>query len=80
MVISVILAILTILGPVLTPLLVRGIEWWLARGRQDPIHGAIDEADEHIKLRLSGQPGGLATLSSQLERLRREADRKRSHP
>ena len=80
MITAILLAVLTILGPALAPLLVRAVEWWLARGRRDPIHGETDEADEHIKLHLSGQPGGLAALSHDLERLRREAERKRRHP
>ena len=80
MVISILIACLTILGPALTPLLVYGVERWLAKRTRDPIHGAADEADEHITQHLESDPTGLAALSHQLERLRREASRKRGHP
>ena len=80
MILGTLTAILVILGPALSPLLVWGVERWLASKRRDPIHGDTDEADEHITQHLGGNPAGLVNLSHELERLHREATRKRGHP
>ena len=80
MILGTLTAILVILGPALAPLLVWGVERWLASKRRDPIHGDTDEADEHITQHLGGNPAGLVNLSHELDRLRREATRKRGHP
>lgn len=75
------LAVLTILGPALTPLLV----WWVEKRlrRMTPaerVQQELDEIDAHILQHIGKNPSGLIALSHTLERLSREADRKRGHP
>lgn len=73
-VLGVLAAILTIVGPALTPLLVLWMERYQAR-KDASRH---EEIDEHILQHLKGNKAGLIALSTQLERLQREARRKSS--
>lgn len=65
-------AVLTIIGPALTPLLLKWVERY-QRGKED------DEIDAHIRQHFEGNKAGLIGLSAQLERLHREAQRKRAN-
>lgn len=75
-VISILGAVVTILGP----LLAAGVVAWAESKQQERTHATRDEADDHIKTHLGGNPSGLVQLSRQLERLQSEARRKRHHP
>lgn len=66
-------AIVTILGPILTAWVVA----WADAKREERHHATRDEADEAIKKVLTRDPVGLMMLSRQLERLHKEAERKR---
>lgn len=71
--ITVLGAMVTILGP----LLAAGIVTWLEKKQEERLHATRDEADESIKKVLARDPIGLVMLSRQLERLHKEAERKR---
>lgn len=76
-------ASMTVLGAIVTilgPLLAAGVVTWLERKQQERTHATRDEADEYIKTHLDGNPSGLVNLARQLERLRSEAVRKRYKP
>lgn len=72
-VISILGALVTILGP----LLAAGVVAWAESKQQERTHATRDEADESIKKVLARDPVGLVMLSRQLERLHKEAERKR---
>lgn len=75
-VISILGAVVTILGP----LLAAGVVAWAESKQQERTHATRDEADESIKTYLGGNRAGLVQLSRQLERLHAEARRKRHYP
>lgn len=66
-------AFLTIGGPILAAVLTI----WLEKRQQERTHATMEETDTYIKQHLDGDPAGLINLSRQLERMRREAARKR---
>lgn len=75
------LAVLTILGPALTPLLVWWVEKKLHRPTtQETIQHELDAVDSHILDIVGRNQAGLTALSVTLERLQREAARKRGRP
>ena len=76
-------SILTILGALATILGPVAASWvvvWAERKHTEATHATVDEVDEHIQQHFTGNPAGLVSLSRQLERLQREATRKRHSP
>lgn len=70
------LAVLTIVGPALAPLLVLWLERVMVKKQEQP-HADIDT---NILSAQHGHDAGRINLSLTLERLQREAQRKRRHP
>lgn len=76
-------ATMTVLGAIVTilgPLLAAWVLAWVEHKHTEATHAAMDETDEYIKQIVEGNRAGLLNLSRQLERLRREAERKHRHP
>lgn len=68
-------AILTIVGPALTPVLLM----WAEKAKAKREAERKDVIDAHIRQHLEGNHAGLLNLSVELERLHQEAQRKRAH-
>jgi hypothetical protein len=75
-VLAIIGAVLTIVGPALTPLLVMWVESYAAGKKRQP----QEDIDEHVRQHMAGNPAGNINLATELARLQREAARKRHHP
>lgn len=73
-------AFVKLLLTILTPILGLGVGVWINRRQSNLIHEEMEDVDANILAHLKGNPAGLANLAHQLERLRREATRKRRHP
>lgn len=69
------IALLTILAPIISVLVVAWAESLKQKREAQP----DADIDEHIKQHLAGNKVGLINLSVTLERLQQEADRKRRH-
>lgn len=75
--------VLTILGAIVTilgPILAAGVVAWADTKHTEYQHASMDETDLFIKQVVKGNHAGLVQLSRQLERLHREARRKRRDP
>lgn len=69
-------ALLSILAPIVSVLVAHYVE----QQRKEAPHVTVDEMGMYIKGKINGDRDSLALLSRQLERLRREAQRKLRHP
>jgi hypothetical protein len=70
-VLAIIGAVLTIVGPALTPLLVMWVESYAARKKRKP----EEVIDEYVREHMAGNPAGNIHLATELARLQREAAR-----
>lgn len=74
-ILSVLGVILTIVGPAVAAILLHKLE----DRRQQRTHEEVEKSDESIQKVAQRDPRGLVELSVQLDKLRREAQRKAGH-
>ena len=74
-ILAAITAFFTIVGPALSPLLVKWAEDYVARSKRKP----QEEIDALVKQHMAGNPTGNILLAERLSTLSRELNRKRRH-